>query len=448
MVCPLTQKKLCDSDDCEICYERSFSAHEKSKYWSTDNEISPRKITRCSAKKFWFNCKCGHKFEASLYNITNNGNWCPYCKNQKLCDDENCESCFKKSFASHEKSIFWSDDNDTSPREIAKYCNKKFWFDCKCEHTFYCSPHHISYGHWCPYCKSQKLCDDKNCIHCYEKSFASHTKSIYWSKKNKLSPREVFKSCNKKFIFDCDQCKHEITISPNNISGGKWCSYCAKSNAILCDDENCVHCFCRSFASNEKSIFWSDNNKVKPRDVFKSSASKFWFICECGNCFEMALSNVTEGCWCPICKNKTEKKLFRWLKEIYDNVKHQKYYPWCKNVKCLPYDFVLEDFKIIIELDGRQHFQQVCNWDSPEFALQRDTFKTQKAIENGYTIIRLLQEDVYKNKNNWESNLIKHIYYHVTPTHIFLSNKNEYAKLEKNLNKKIKKPSIMKIIEV
>ena len=45
-------------------------------------------------------------------------------------------------------------------------------------------------------------------------------------------------------------------------------------------------------------------------------------------------------------------------------------------------------------MDGPQHFTQVANWRPPELQQQQDLFKTKCAVENGYTVIRVLQTDV------------------------------------------------------
>lgn len=39
----------------------------------------------------------------------------------------------------------------------------------------------------------------------FERSFASHPKSNYWSNKNKLKPEQVFSRSNKNFWFNCDK---------------------------------------------------------------------------------------------------------------------------------------------------------------------------------------------------------------------------------------------------
>ena len=100
------------------------------------------------------------------------------------------------------------------------------------------------------------------------------------------------------------------------------------------------------------------------------------------------------GVGCPHCINKTEYKLFELLKIRYPTVQRQFKAEWCKQKRCLPFDFVIEEHKIIIEMDGPQHFIQVANWRPPELQQQQDLFKTKCAAENGYTVIRVLQTDV------------------------------------------------------
>ena len=68
-----------------------------------------------------------------------------------------------------------------------------------------------------------------------------------------------------------------------------------------------------------KAKYWSSKNKVTPRDVFKSTQFKYYFICDkCKSEFLMSLSNISRGNqWCPSCVNKTEKILHNWLFEKY-----------------------------------------------------------------------------------------------------------------------------------
>ena len=90
----------------------------------------------------------------------------------------------------------------------------------------------------------------------------------------------------------------------------------------------------------------------------------------------------------------------------------------------------MESNKIIIELDGLQHFEQVSTWSSPEKTHATDVFKMNCANKNGFSIIRLLQNDVYYNKYDWLTELKINIEILKDGTdvkNIYMSKKNEYA---------------------
>ena len=404
--CPFcSNRKLCDIVECISCLKKSFATHEKSKYWSSKNTENPRNFFKMSSKKYWFDCtSCNHSFESVLYNISK-GCWCPYCSNPSnlLCNEKACISCFEKSFASHEKSKYWSKKNIENPRNVFKSSDKKYWFDCNdCNHSFDSVLYSINKGSCCPFCSNppKQLCSEKECITCFKKSFASHEKSKYWSNKNTENPRNIFIYNNKKYWFDCTNCKHFFYKKISDISNLGWCPFC--TNQKLCDVMDCECCNNKSFASHEKSQYWSSKNIKNPRNVFKNSNKKYWFNClKCKNSFDSSLSHIVNGRWCPFCKNKTEAKLYEKILTTHSSLIRQFKQEWCKNIQYLPFDFCIPEYKIIIELDGRQHFQQVSNWSSPEEQQENDKYKEECANKNGYSVIRLLQEDVFHDSYDW-----------------------------------------------
>ena len=120
---------------------------------------------------------------------------------------------------------------------------------------------------------------------------------------------------------------------------------------------------------------------------------------------------------------KTEGKIHDWLNEHSEklhinNITH-KYKPEWANLKethntFYEFDFNIEltiGVNIIIEIDGAYHYKQVSNWNSPEYTQKRDRDKEKLAKENHHSLIRLNQEDVLSDKNNWEDNLIAFISY-------------------------------------
>lgn len=211
---------------------------------------------------------------------------------------------------------------------------------------------------------------------------------------------------------------------------------CSRTYRKLCIEENCNKCFEKSFASHPRSQFWSSKNEKNPREIFKNSGKKHLFNCDkCNHEFKIRIIHISKGHWCSVCKNKTEKLLFDWLKDNYGKyleIKHQVRFQWCKNIntgRILPFDFCIHEKRIIIELDGEQHFSQVSNWKCPFETQKRDIFKMKKSIENGWSVIRLLQEDVLYNTNDWEIKLFNCINNTVVNTPQCIYNSPRYMEI-------------------
>ena len=407
-------------------------------------------------------CSSSEKFCDKFEENYNN---CQHCFNKSFASSELLTINNKKKV-----ECWDYEKNDKNPWKVTKSTHSKFWFNCdNCPHSFCSNLANITGGRWCPYCcRTSKIFCDKfeenynNCQHCFNKSFASselltpikkNKKVDCWDyEKNNKKPWEVFKSIVNKFWFTCDNCFHCFDCSLNMITGqNTWCPYCCNPPKKFCNEykkdyNNCQHCFNKSFASLEyltingkkKADCWhptlniiEKNNKIieiKPWKVFKSIADKFWFTCdECDEDFNSSLNNIVQGKWCPHCKNKTALKLHKWLKileELYPNytiiITKEYKKKWCRNPDpdykkkkepCYyPYDFNIQikelKLNIIIELDGRQHFEYVSHFDNNVEERQiTDLYKMFQAFKNNHSFIRIFQEDVYNDNNDWENKL-------------------------------------------
>lgn len=107
---------------------------------SKKNEKTPDQVTYCAKETFWFNCpECGCEVEELLCNISDNGCSCCTCTKKIMCKNYDCEVCFKKSFASVEESMYWSEENEVTPRQVCRGSKVKYMFNCndpKCGHKF------------------------------------------------------------------------------------------------------------------------------------------------------------------------------------------------------------------------------------------------------------------------------------------------------------------------
>lgn len=320
----------------------------------------------------------------------------------------------------------WDEENPLQPYEVSMNSHKIFKFKCDaCPHTFDSRISDIvSRGNWCPYCSNppKKLCDDTlSCQSCLKKTFHSFDgktlsgtlKVECWSKTNKKEPHEVALQCNDIFEFICDACPHTFDSSLNNIVKGRWCPYCV--NHKLCDDTlSCQSCLSKTFHSFKGKRpngiltveYWHEDNPKKPHEEFMNSHTIFKFKCDtCPHTFDNTLNSIVQGRWCPTCKNKTEKLVFEFLQTLFSkkDVKHQFKHEKVKNIRELPFDICILPHQIIIEVDGRQHFQNVSQFKSNAVEqCERDCNKMKIIFEEGYSIIRIVQEDIWLPKTRDE----------------------------------------------
>ena len=134
---------------------------------------------------------------------------------------------------------------------------------------------------------------------------------------------------------------------------------------------------------------------------------KNWFKCEKKHEFDMQLNHIaSENKWCRFCMNKSEQKLQDRLKTDFPSLQREINPPWAKRKR---YDFMIPELHVIIELDGPQHFMQISSWSSPETQHDNDVEKIMHAVDNGYRVIRIVQEDVLNDKYDWYSELYDNI---------------------------------------
>lgn len=107
---------------------------------------------------------------------------------------------------------------------------------------------------------------------------------------------------------------------------------------------------------------------------------------------------------CGICKNKTEAVFHKWISDEFKyNIIKEFKSDWCINKSTnrnLPFDFCIQELKLIIEIDGRQHFQEVERFKTQTLdeRRERDIYKIKKALKNKYSVLRIQQENIYNIK--------------------------------------------------
>ena len=294
--------------------KKTFAEHHRAKYWHpTKNEkITPNMVSYGSAKKYWFKCpneNCLHDFIADPNHVTalKKPTWCPYCckASKKLCDDKKCKVCYKKSFASHPKSILWhpTKNGQTEPRDIFMSSNKKYWLQCNedsCKHIFDVTISNITCNdRACPYCAHKRLCDKDDCVPCMRRSFASHHRAKYWDKEKngKTKPRNIFPTTSyEPFWFKCDN-NHSFCDTLGHITDKnepRWCGICLGSNRRGMTSEN--------YLMEALEFAKEKNGELLSTEYINMYTLLDWKCNICEHQWQACLSSIKhQGSWCPKC---------------------------------------------------------------------------------------------------------------------------------------------------
>ena len=301
---------------------------------------------------------------------------------------------------------------------------KKIDFKCDvCFHIFSMVLKNVSKGSWCYMCSSSwKHCGKNGCAFCFKRSFASYTGVTATGKKkvdcivNKVDLMLPLFS-NKKVDFKCDVCLHIFSKKLNHVSNGQWCGMCSNTWKH-CGNDGCTFCYKRSLASYT-GVTATGKKKVDcivdKADLLLPlcSRKKVDFVCDvCDYIFSISLYNVTYGSWCGKCQNKTELKVYNFLKELKVRVITQ-YTPggikkMRKNYgKFYKMDFYLPDLKLVFEIDGRQHNSHTHAFRSTtlHYRMILDQWKEYLVRKEGLVVVRFDQDAIWRDIYDWKKEM-------------------------------------------
>lgn len=373
-------------------------------------------------------CKCGNTISLSCNKLT-----------KVTC----CNKCKDKTFAkdlSGKKFGKWTVINRNYERTEQDKRDKKYprvyWnCICKCGNKATISTSHLKSGKStqclnCYYKEMPKI-KYKNFINMkfsncriigmdLDKMKSSKKQITYWKcqcKCGNIFTKRIDKIYSDKNLM-CNKCKKKYF--PRKNCNTQRIKNNIKKNGSFLD------VLLRRYTKEEIDSFWSNKNKMNPNDLTKKSHKNIYIICPiCGNTYKISpleLYYRVSDIKCVECGQKDYLSSLELLVKEYINNKLnlKTLHEFKCNLKpinpytnrILPYDNEIVDKHIIIEVNGRQHYNLLCkdskwlNGVTPEEFLKqlkwRDNYKKQYAIEHGYKYIVLsyleILDDSYKEK--------------------------------------------------
>lgn len=282
--------------------------------------------------------------------------------------------------------------NKCSPFDISRCSNAKYYFKCEqgLHESFEVTVNGLfkHSGIQCKKCNSF----GKFIIDNYGEKYLNK----FWSSKNTYAPFEIAKTSDNKVHMKCDKdsTHGDYIVSCANFNKGRRCPICAGKKVVKgINDIGTTHKELIPYFLNENDAYMHSNG----------SGKKCLFKClECGHVKQITIhSFIKHGFSCPVCNDGISypnKFMANLLKQI--NIKFESEYSpdWISPKR---YDFYLPEYKIIIEMDGKFHFEHndLSNQTNEELK-SIDDFKDDVALKNGIYVIRV--DCNYKHNNRME----------------------------------------------
>lgn len=282
----------------------------------------------------------------------------------------------------------------------------------------------------CKYCNDKKIKEEMlNNI----KQYAEDNVYVLISKE--------YINAKEKLHFICNN-GHDCYINWNNFKSGRRCNECNKNNIsnrltkyveddikkniekegylIIGEYKNtnlpfltiCPHgkeymlryshflegvrCGCetvKKYEFEEVKEYFQNEGYTLLEEEYLNVFTKMKVECPKGHIYYVNFHNFKSGYRCPNCNSSKGEDVIDKILNNY-NIQHIRQYKFddCKCKQCLPFDFYLPDYNMLIEYDGRQHYEIVeyfGGFDSFVDTKIRDTIKNEYCKKNNIKLIRI-----------------------------------------------------------
>mgnify|MGYP003571244943 CR=1 FL=1 len=200
---------------------------------------------------------------------------------------------------------------------------------------------------------------------------------------------EKYNGMNNKVNVRCKICGKEYKVTPNNLLKGNKCKNCLKIKRTY-----------------KKEEIENKLDKISIIGEYKNTHTKTLFECnKCKHQWSALPSSILYGTGCPnCCLSKGEKYIKQFLEDKNIIFEQQKRFLdlFYKNYKNkLSYDFYLPDYNLLIEYNGKQHYQPINRFGGEESFIEqqnRDKLKIQYAKDKNLNLLIIKYDEDIKEK--------------------------------------------------
>jgi hypothetical protein len=382
------------------------------------NNLKPEEVVPGSRRMAYFICKNNHSYKVVIATKVKLDT-CKYCTGYAASDSNNLTHTDFFHQWDYKK-------NKLDPKTLTKSNNKKVWWVCEKDHSWYEAINVRSNNRGCPFCANRRVSKDNNLKALYPKIAKE------WDyKKNNKNPEDVVFGSHYLAYWRCSKNHSYSARVYRRTSRLSGCPYCS---GLLPSKENNLKVLFPKIAKE-----WDyEKNDEKPTEITSQSDKKRWWICSVGHSYYMspnertpAIKGKSLGRGCPYCTLTPRSR-----DEIYILFELKKFFKVSENdhkiklSKINDVDIKLPNEKIVIEYDG-------AYWHKDK--AERDKRKTKELQKAGWTVIRVREKPLkilsrkynilstsqdYKNNTNKVLKKISSLGYQVNGLNRYLSRKS------------------------
>lgn len=331
--------------------------------------------------------------------LIHNYSWSPFANN--LCQGKGYPLCginksSKTQTKTHEDFIKEVGLVNPDIEIIGTYKKYSEKIDSKCKicgTIFSVRAGHLLEGQGCPNCRRKSITKthEEFLEELYIKNYKSYTFDIL----------EKYKTSHTKLLCKCKICNNKWNAKPNLLLQGRGCPKCGRKTAGIS----------KTLSDNEiKNRIKDINPNIEIIGEYTKLKEKIECKCLlCNNIWFPTPANLLKGSSCPLCStSKGEEKIIDVLTNMNISFEPQKMFEGLLGVYGgkLSYDFYLPDYNMLIEFQGKQHYESI-DWfggnEKFEYQQEHDKRKREYAYKNNYNFLEIPYwdfdniEDILKN---------------------------------------------------
>lgn len=257
-----------------------------------NGSLRPSDITSGASRKVWWLCPQGHSWDGTPGHRTSRGSRCPYCVGKRVLPGFNDLATTRPDLAEQ----WHPTKNDLDPTEVSAGSGRPVWWQDEHGHEWEARVNNRAHGTNCPICSGQTVLAGFNDL---ATLFPAIAAEWHASKNAGRTPSDVTAMTKTKAWFRCGEGHEWQSTVANRTAGGNGCPICAGQRVL--PGLNDMGTTAPGLAAQ-----WhpTRNGTLTPRDVFRSTAKKFWWQDSLGHEWEASANERSNGSNCPYCSGQ------------------------------------------------------------------------------------------------------------------------------------------------